>query len=74
MRRSHLSLVTAAFLLLGALTWLAFGRALPALLWIAIGAGWLLTALVQRMRSDTVEPAPGARLFRRFSRLLLFWS
>ena len=66
--------MTAGFSLLGALIWLAFGASGPGMLWLAISVGWLLTALIQRMRSDAIEPATGSRLFRRFSRLILFWS
>jgi hypothetical protein len=74
MRRSHVSLVTATFSLLGAVTWLAFGRSIPGLLWLALSIGWLLTAIIQWTKSDAIEPAPVQRLLRRFSRLILFWS
>ena len=74
MRRSYLSLATATFSLLGALIWMAFGRSGPGMVWLGISIGWLLAAVVQRMRSDAMEPAPASRLFRRFSRLILFWS
>jgi hypothetical protein len=72
MRRSHLSLVTAAIVLLFALIWMSLGSALRGLLWVAIGIGWLVTALVQRRNSDAVEPRPRGRLLRRFMRLLLW--
>lgn len=74
MRRSQLSLVTAAVVLLCALIWLALGNAVSGLLWAAISFVWLVTAFFQRSRSDAIEPTPGRRLLRRFSRLILLWS
>jgi len=74
MPRSRLSLITAGILLAGALIWLTLGRTVSAFLWVAIGFGWLLTALVQSKKSSEVVPAPASRLVRRISRLILFWS
>jgi hypothetical protein len=74
MRRSQLSLVTAAIVLVGAVIFLSLGQAVPGLLWVAISIGWLLTAIVQRTKSDADEPSPRNRLQRRVSRLLRIWS
>jgi hypothetical protein len=74
MRRSNLSLVTAVLSLLGAVAWLAFGNAAAGLLWIAISIGWLVTAIVQRIRPAQLEPLPAPKLRRRFLRLFLYWS
>jgi len=73
MRRSNLSLVTAAIVLACALAWLSMNMAARGVVWVAIALVWLITAAIQRFRHDDVEPYAGRRLLRRFSRLLLFW-
>jgi hypothetical protein len=67
-----MSFVTAGISLLGALALLAFERSFSGLVWLAFSLCWFIAAVVQRMRSDTTEPFPGRRLFRRFMRLMLF--
>jgi hypothetical protein len=73
MRRSNLSLITAAIVFVCAVIFLML-RLGQGVVWMAIGAVWLVTAGIQRMRLDDVaQPYAGRRLVRRFSRLLLFW-
>jgi hypothetical protein len=74
MRGAHLSLLTAAIALLGTAIWLALGEPMHGLFWAAITIVWLVTALIQFRLTREIEPNPGRRLLRRFSRLILFWS
>jgi hypothetical protein len=74
MPRWKLSAVTAIISLVGALVWLALGRAVSGLLWAAISIGWLVTSIIQCKRHDGPEPPLIPFLLRRFSRLILFWS
>jgi hypothetical protein len=80
MLRWKLSVLTAALSLVGAILWLALGRAAPGIIWTVISLGWLVAAMVQRSRPDEsngpdgMEPAPARRLARRFLRLILYWS
>ncbi len=74
MRRSRLSLVSAAISLVGALIWLVMGNGASGVVWLVISIGWLVASIVQWSRSAEVEPHPGRRLVRRFSRLMMFWS
>ena len=73
MRRSQLSLVTAILSLAGAVLWFALEEPVSGLIWIAISLVWAAIAIGQT-RKPAIEPAPGARLLRRFSRLIMFWS
>jgi hypothetical protein len=73
MPRSKLSLITAAIVFVCALIFLML-RMGQGVVWMAIGAVWLVTAAIQKMHHDDVaQPYAGRRLMRRFSRLLLFW-
>jgi hypothetical protein len=74
MRRSYLSLLTAILSLLGGLAGRTLGNSVSGLVWVTISIGWLLAAIVQLREPDPIEPFPAPRLFRRFSRLILFWS
>jgi hypothetical protein len=75
MRKSNLSLITAAIVLVCAVVWLLMNNAARGVGWVAIALVWLVTAAIQRMRHDDIQqPHAGHRLLRRFSRLLLFWS
>jgi len=74
MRRSKLSLITAAIILVLAVIFVFLKRAGEGVVWVAIGLGWLVIAAIQRAGHDSAEPFAGRRLLRRFSRLLLFWS
>lgn len=74
MRRSHLSVLTAAISLAGALIWLATGNAAVGILWAVISFGWLLASVIHWRRPEIVEPSPGQYLVRRFSRLIRLWS
>jgi hypothetical protein len=67
-----MSFLTAAFAMVGGLLMLIFERSFSGLLWMAFGLCWLTAAIVQRLRNDPAEPQAGRRLFRRFTRLLIF--
>lgn len=74
MRLSYMSLVTAILCFAGAIVWLALGYTVSGLIWLAISIVWLVIAIVHRTKPEAMEPHPGRQLFRRFSRLILFWT
>jgi len=74
MGRSQMSLISAALSFVCAVIWLATRNGATGVLWVAISIGWLVASIVKWGRSDEMEPSPGRRLVRRFSRMMMFWS
>ena len=71
MSLTRLNLIAAAVALAGVFVLLALGYGFEALVWAFAALIWLGIAL-WRLRDHAREDRPGARLFRRFSRLLMW--
>ncbi len=71
MTTGRLNKLSAAFCATGAVLLFAVREPFAAFLWILLSLIWFLTGFTRRGRRP--EPAPGRKLARRISRLLM-WS
>lgn len=71
MSLTRLNLIAAGVALAGVFLLLALGYGFEALVWAIAALVWLAVA-IWRLRDQSREDRPGARLLRRFSRLFMW--